>query len=131
MSDNPFDDLGLDPLASPDELTERMRELVEDATTAAQKQALQDAWQDLTMNPRKRVRLALSTFVDSEPFLPSPPPRPRPPAAASPEPQTPAELCVPITDLHALLVRERLSSHEPTSYVPLASDPLLKESRPQ
>lgn len=130
MSDNPFDDHDLDPLASPDEITERMRELVEDATTPASKQLLQDAWQDLTMNPKKRVRLALTTFVDMEPFEVSPPPA----AARASAPtvaQAPAELCVPITDLHGTLVRERLSSHEPTSYVPLASDPLLKESRPQ
>lgn len=131
MSDNPFDEHDLDPLASPDEITERMRELVEDATSPASKQALQDAWQDLTMNPRKRVRLALSTFVDMDPPAISPPPRARASAHAPSVGPSPAELCVPITDLHGTLVRERLSSHEPSSYVPLASDPLLKESRPQ
>jgi hypothetical protein len=129
MNENPFDRFDLDPLASPDEITEVLRERIEDAP-AAERQALRDAWENLTLHPRKRLALALSTFVDPEP---APPVLRPPPARAAPEhavrPVDRATLAV-VSDLHAALELEGLSTHEPTGYVSIASDPLLKDNRP-
>lgn len=128
MNDNPFDQFDLDPLATPDEITERLRERIEDASPT-ERDAMRRVWEHLTLHPKHRLELALGTFVDREPEVVSRPP-PTPPvsrtgplanAAAS------ALLSIPMTDLHATLVREGLAGHEPSGYVPIDSDPLLKD----
>jgi hypothetical protein len=128
MNGNPFDALDLDPSATPDEITERLREMVEDASPS-DRQRIRETWESLTLHPRSRVVHALGTFIDPEPekIVRPPPPRPPPSTEVAPSPRA---LAVPTTELHATLVRDATSSYEPSAYIPLAADPLLKENRP-
>lgn len=125
---NPFDLHDLDPLSSPDEITERLRDLIEDAAPE-RRQELRQAWEDLTLHPKKRLTSALSTFVDLEAEVVERP-RPARPATDREEGAPALHLRVPITELYATLARDEIFDHEPTGYVTLASDPLLKDNRP-
>ena len=71
---NPFDRFGLSPLASVEEITAELRELAEDASEEDRK-ALRAAWENLTMHPRARLKLALTTFPAASERTPAPPPR--------------------------------------------------------
>ena len=62
---NPFDELDLSPLATVDEITVELRERAEDATELERK-ALREAWEKLTLHPRTRLELAVSTFPIGE-----------------------------------------------------------------
>jgi hypothetical protein len=83
--DNPFERFGLDPLLGPRGITERMRELVEEAPEA-ERAAIRSAWEELTLHPARRVRAALLAHPETRPPLP---PRPfaarAPPGASEPE----------------------------------------------
>lgn len=57
MSDNPFDELELDPRLDPDELTEALRRRAERAAPD-ERQRIQELWRELTLNERDRVRWA-------------------------------------------------------------------------
>ncbi len=72
---NPFDELELSPLASIDEITSELRDRAEDAGDD-EKKVLRAAWEELTMHPRARLALALTTFPDGGAAPPRPPPRP-------------------------------------------------------
>jgi len=139
---NPFDRHDIDPLSTADEITERFRELIEDAKEA-DRQGLRAAWEALTLHPRSRVGLALSTFVDSEPEtleLPPPPaasptssqlrPEPYPGCSITELTESQKALLVPIADVLASLQRRELCQREPVGHVPLASDPLLEDTWP-
>jgi hypothetical protein len=127
VSDNPFDALGLDPLASPDQITERLRELIEEASEP-ERARLRAAWEDLTRHPTRRVELALATFVDLEPLTVSAP-GPRAALAGVSEREGARLLAAPVSDLFASLTRLGLAPSEPTGYVSLALDPILKDHR--
>ncbi|NUP04465.1 MAG: hypothetical protein HOW73_00200 [Polyangiaceae bacterium] len=122
---NTFDDFDLDPVASSDAITERMRELVEDAEPDA-RQAIRSAWEELTVHPKKRILQALTTFVDPEPEVVAPPTR-APSVKAHAAPIDEPVLSLPLTELYETLGREGLLPSEPSGYVTIASDPLLKE----
>jgi hypothetical protein len=57
MSDNPFDELELDPRLDPDELTAALRRRAERAAPE-ERQRIQELWRTLTLNERDRVRWA-------------------------------------------------------------------------
>jgi hypothetical protein len=78
-----FERYALDPLATPAEITERMRELVELAPEP-EREALRAAWERLTLHPRERIAAAVRCFVDLEPPLEPPPRRASPPHPTSP-----------------------------------------------
>lgn len=69
--DNPFDRHELDPTLGPEAITERLRELVVDAPPE-EREALRAAWEQLTLSPKTRVRLALSAHPESRPPLRAP-----------------------------------------------------------
>jgi hypothetical protein len=69
---NPFDEHGLSPLASIDEITTELRERAGDASDE-QRRALRAAWESLTLHPRARLAHALDTFPASSERDPSPP----------------------------------------------------------
>ena len=69
-TDNPFDVLGLPPTASPEEITERLRDRMQDASVE-ERAHLRALWERLLRHPRDRVLLALGAH----------PPVPAPPAA--------------------------------------------------
>ncbi len=69
--DNPFVRYGLDPTEDLGAITERLRELAEDAASPEEREAIRAAWEALTRSPMRRLELAL----DVSPALP-PVPRP-------------------------------------------------------
>jgi hypothetical protein len=123
MSDNPFDQYDLDPLASAEELTERFRELASEAQ-GADADAIRAAWEALTLHVRRRVVSAVTTFVDDAPPAPgaSPTVPPRETVALAIRPEAP---------LPRLLDARRgtpLETLDPTTSI--AEDPLLDEGPP-
>jgi hypothetical protein len=78
VSDNPFERFGLDPFAGPAAITERLRELTDDATSDEERESIRDAWESLTLHPRRRLELALEAHPESRaPLGRSPRPRRR------------------------------------------------------
>lgn len=77
MSESPFDRYGLDPRASVAQITERLRELAEDAPDEEERRAIRAAWESLTMHADARVEAVLDTFPETRPELVSMPPAPR------------------------------------------------------
>jgi hypothetical protein len=57
--ESPFLRYGLDPTADLATITERLRELAEDATDPAERDAIRSAWEALTKSPMVRFELAL------------------------------------------------------------------------
>ena len=47
---NPYERYDIDPLGGPAAITERMRELAEDATDEAERKAIRAAWEELTLH---------------------------------------------------------------------------------
>jgi hypothetical protein len=94
---NALDRFGLSPLASVEEITAAMREQAEDAPEA-ERAALREAWEELTMHPRARLRAAIFT--------------------SPPRPGSIAEGRAPLPPLTAGLSRP--SATDATSAVPLA-----------
>ena len=82
MSDNPFDRYDIDPLAGPEAITERFRELIEEAHES-ERSALRAQWEELITHPRERLRIALRAFPETGPVSPGPTPAPRATASAS------------------------------------------------
>ncbi len=65
---NPFERWDLDPFEGPEGITEKMRELVEDAD-AQTTELLRADWEALTLHPRRRVELALQAHPETRPPL--------------------------------------------------------------
>jgi hypothetical protein len=57
-SRNPFERFGIDPKEGPRAITERLRELAEDANEE-DRAAIRAAWEELTLHPLRRLRAAL------------------------------------------------------------------------
>ncbi|MDI1480832.1 hypothetical protein [Polyangium sp. y55x31] len=55
---NPFDRFDLDPREGPRAITERLRELAEDAGEA-ERASIRAAWEELTLHPLRRLRAAI------------------------------------------------------------------------
>ena len=102
MLSNPFERFGLDPLDGPRAITERLRELAEDARTDAERDALRAAWEELTMHPARRLRAAVGAAPETRPPLGFPP---RATSAAEP-PLALADLA-PLPSIAAALAPER------------------------
>ncbi len=80
--DNPFELYGIDPRAGPQAITQRLRELVEDAPEA-EREALRAAWDELTMNPLRRLKAALFAHPETRAPLDGAPRRRRLPPGGS------------------------------------------------
>jgi hypothetical protein len=74
---NPFEEYGLDPREGPQGITERLRELIEDATTDEERARIRAAWEELTINKDRRLRAALLAHPETRPALGAAPPLPR------------------------------------------------------
>ena len=81
MNDNPFEKYGLDPREGVVAITQRLKELAEDATTDAERDRIRAAWEELTLHPARRLRAALHAHPETRAPLGLPPSLPR--AAAS------------------------------------------------
>ncbi|MGE0789612.1 MAG: hypothetical protein AB7S26_28325 [Sandaracinaceae bacterium] len=73
---NPFERWDIDPSRGPSAITERMRELIEDAPDEETRRAIRAAWEELTMHPQRRYAAALGAHPDSHHLseLRAPPP---------------------------------------------------------
>lgn len=74
---NPFERYDLDPREGVSAITERLRELAEETSDPAEREALRAAWEELTMHPQRRLRAALFAHPETRPPLGSPPTTPR------------------------------------------------------
>lgn len=126
--DNPFDRFDLDPCADVETITERMRELAQEAPEA-ERQLVRDTWETLTLEPRRRMAAALSTFIDrdrtadgvAEPLriaAPKPPARRDVAREEAPPPQAP----LPVGSVHGALAPSHAIKH--ATFTP--SDRLLE-----
>jgi hypothetical protein len=80
--ENPYERWDIDPLGGPAAITERMRELAEEAPDEPSRKAIRAAWEELTLHPARRLQAALSAHPDAHGAPGTPPPAPR---TASPE----------------------------------------------
>src|SRR6185503_7506044 len=54
-------------------ITQRLKELAEDATSDAERERIRAAWEELTLHPARRLRAALFAHPETRPPLGSPP----------------------------------------------------------
>jgi hypothetical protein len=77
VSDNPFERYGLDPREGIVAITQRLKELAEDATDDLERERIRAAWEELTLHPARRLRAALNAHPETRAPLGSPPSLPR------------------------------------------------------
>lgn len=77
MSDNPFERYDLDPREGIVAITQRLKELAEDAKDDAERERIRAAWEELTLHPARRLRAALNAHPETRAPLGSPPALPR------------------------------------------------------
>ncbi len=77
VNDNPFERYGLDPREGVIAITQRLKELAEDAKTDAERDEIRAAWEELTLHPARRLRAALNAHPETRAPLGSPPALPR------------------------------------------------------
>jgi hypothetical protein len=75
--DNPFERFDLDPHEGIAAITQRLKELAEDAKDDAERERIRAAWEELTLHPRRRLRAALFAHPETRRPLGGPPPLPR------------------------------------------------------
>jgi hypothetical protein len=76
-ADNPFERYGLDPREGISAITQRLKELAEDAKDDAERERIRAAWEELTLHPARRLRAALNAHPETRAPLGAPPPLPR------------------------------------------------------
>jgi hypothetical protein len=76
-SDNPFERYGLDPREGIVAITQRLKELAEDAKDDAERERIRAAWEELTLHPARRLRAALDAHPETRAPLAGAPPLPR------------------------------------------------------
>jgi hypothetical protein len=81
--DNPFERYDLDPTEGISAITQRLKELAEDAKDDAERERIRKAWEELTLHPARRLRAALFAHPETRAPLGSPPGRRRTGAGAS------------------------------------------------
>lgn len=75
--DNPFEQYDLDPREGIAAITQRLKELAEDAKDDAERERIRAAWEELTLHPARRLRAALFAHPETRGALGMPPPLPR------------------------------------------------------
>lgn len=73
MEENPFERYGLDPREGVVAITQRLKELAEDAKTDAERNEIRAAWEEMTLHPARRLRAALNAHPETRAPLGSPP----------------------------------------------------------
>ena len=71
--DNPFERYELDPREGIGAITQKLKELAEDAKDDAEREAIRAAWEELTLHPARRLRAALFAHPETRAELGSPP----------------------------------------------------------
>ncbi len=125
--DNPFERYDLDPREGIDAITQKLKELAEDATDDAERERIRAAWEELTLHPARRLRAALFAHPETRPALGAPPSLPR---RRMPRPDSPVRLDLTLRDLAArpsLLLALGVDAVKDDDAVPaLEDDPVLR-----
>jgi hypothetical protein len=74
---NPFESYDLDPRDGIVAITQRLKELAEDARDDAERERIREAWEELTLHPSRRLRAALFAHPETRAPLGTPPSSPR------------------------------------------------------
>jgi hypothetical protein len=75
--DNPFERYDLDPREGITAITQRLKELAEDAKDDVEREHIRAAWEELTLHPARRLRAALFAHPETRGALGMPPALPR------------------------------------------------------
>lgn len=75
--DNPFERYELDPRDGISAITQRLKELAEDARDDAERERIREAWEELTLHPARRLRAALFAHPETREPLGTAPTFPR------------------------------------------------------
>jgi hypothetical protein len=119
--DNPFERYDLDPSEGIVAITQRLRELVEDAKDDAERDRIRAAWEELTLHPARRLRAALDAHPETRAPLGSPPPARR--LRVAPAELTLADLAARPSVLAALPSSIAAHAADPDPAPPLDDDP--------
>jgi hypothetical protein len=76
-SENPFERYDLDPREGIVAITQRLKELAEDAKDDDERNRIRAAWEELTLHPARRLRAALDAHPETRAPLGGAPPLPR------------------------------------------------------
>jgi hypothetical protein len=125
---NLFERYGIDPMQGPAAITERLRELAEDAAED-ERAEIRAAWEELTLHPLSRLNAAFGAHPETRPPLGAPPregpgPDHRDAAAVDP-PLTLGDLAV-LPPVASALGGERRAPPRPAAS--LDDDPILKRA---
>lgn len=123
--DNPFDRYDLDPRQGIEAITQRLKELAEDATSDEEREALRKTWEELTFHPAERLRAALLAYPETRAPLGKAPPRTRLPAEGSCPALTLRDLAARPSAVAALGVRPAEESTDEEPLLPLDDDAIL------
>lgn len=74
---NPFERYDLDPREGIVAITQRLKELAEEAKDDAERARIREAWEELTLHPARRFRAALFAHPETRGPLGTPPSPPR------------------------------------------------------
>lgn len=129
--DNPFERYDLDPREGIAAITQRLKELAEDARDEAERERIRAAWEELTLHPVRRLRAALFAHPETRPPLGSPPSLARRRARMpSHEPSLPLGEVAARPSLGATIVEPELEALRVADDVPpLADDAVLRGAR--
>lgn len=122
--ENPFERYDLDPSLGPKAITERLRELAEDASPA-ERDVIRAAWEELTLHPLRRLAAAFDAHPATRPAMPLAPDPPARPEADVDPPRSLWELAVlpPVT---RALGGE---APAPPALTTFEDDPLIRSTR--
>jgi hypothetical protein len=128
-SADPFEEFGISPLATPEEITARLQELFADADDSEQAR-LRTAFDRLTRSPHERLELVLGSFIEEpEVPLPSSATRALPRAVPSPLKES---LAGGVLETYWAQLKpesaEKLRGLQSSGHIPLEQDPLLGPS---
>ncbi len=124
QSDNPFERYDLDPRDGITTITQRLKELAEDARDDAERERIRAAWEELTLHPTRRLLAALFAHPETRAPLGSPPSltRRRSPSADPSDTQPTLRELAARPRLAATLVEAPADDDVPS----LADDPILR-----
>jgi hypothetical protein len=129
--ENPFEGYDLDPRDGIAAITQRLKELAEDARDDVERERIREAWEELTLHPARRLRAALFAHPETRAPLGTPPSFPR----RRPAPSEVADTGLGLTlrDLAArpslaLALRVSVAIQDPPEdeVVSLEDDPVLR-----
>jgi hypothetical protein len=131
---NPFELYDLDPRDGIAAITQRLKELAEDARDDAERERIRAAWEELTLHPVRRLRAALFAHPETRAPLGNPPSlaRRRPRTAEALEPSLPLRELAARPSLGATIVEPGLdleALRRAVDVPPLAEDAILRGAR--